>query len=85
MGPATRFEDLTTEEKEAFLLEARARHSDLDPTGPAFTLRSPRWSLAWGCGDCGWGYPIEDVLVAYGEPQCPRCDALGWFRVIPRG
>jgi ribosomal protein S27AE len=41
--------------------------------------------VGWGCGKCGWGFPLADVLVVdVEEPECPHCGEVGWFHVIPR-
>jgi len=82
-GPATRFADLTTEEKEHFYSRRALGILTLtDRSG----VHAPIAALVvgMGLGECGWGYPIEDVLVAMASHMPALC-ALGWFRVIPAG
>ncbi len=85
MADAVRFEELTAENKEAFLSEARARHPKLAESAAAFDISVPHVSPGWGCGNCGWAYPLKDVLIHDGEPQCPHCGISGWLHVIPHG
>jgi rubredoxin len=84
MATSIRFENLTPTGQSDFVDEARSRHPQVDPAGPAFTLSVTVWHPGWGCSRCGWGYPLEDVLVADGEPECPHCGETGWFHVQPR-
>ena len=84
MDTSIRFENMTLTAQTAFLNDARSRHPDIDPTGPAYFLDLPYWLPGWGCGRCLWGYPLADVLVVEGEPQCPHCGETGWYHVQPR-
>ncbi|MGO8863292.1 MAG: hypothetical protein ACLQRH_21395 [Acidimicrobiales bacterium] len=84
MADAVRFEDLVPDDKSAFLSEARARHANLHQSAAAFDISVPHLSPGWGCGNCGWAYPLKDVLIDNGEPQCPHCETSGWLYVIPR-
>jgi hypothetical protein len=82
MHRPVRFDDLPPDGMVAFLSEAH-RHSELDPSDsgdPDFARLAP----VWECKSCGTEYPLEDVLVADGEPRCPHCEASGWEFVIPR-
>jgi hypothetical protein len=84
MDDAIRFDDLPPDEMVAFLSEAH-QHAEFDPTdtdkGSDFASLAP----VWGCKGCGTEYPLEDVLVAHGEPKCPHCEASGWQYVVPHG
>jgi hypothetical protein len=83
MDQPVKFDDLPPDEMVEFLSEAH-RHSEFDPGDPGdrdFARLAPLWE----CKGCGTEYPIEEVLVADGEPKCPHCEASGWEFVIPRG
>jgi hypothetical protein len=81
MAEPRRFADLPADEKVAFLDRARAENPGVDPVGTAFAMEVP---LGWGCGNCGWGFPLKDVLVLEAIPHCPNCDESGWHFVFPR-
>ena len=85
MADAVRFMDLMPEDQAAFLSEARARHPKLAESAAAFDISVPHVSPGWGCGSCGWAYPLKDVLINDGEPRCPHCQISGWSSVIPHG
>jgi hypothetical protein len=59
MGTSIRFENMTPTAQSEFLSAARSRHPAVDREGPAFALNVRRWRPGWGCGRCGWGYPLE--------------------------
>jgi hypothetical protein len=84
MANSIRFENVGTDNQSAFLGEARSRHPEVDLKGPAFQLGISHWHVGWGCARCRWGFPLEDVLVADDEPECPHCGETGWFHVTPR-
>jgi hypothetical protein len=79
---ALSFDDLPPDEMIEFLNAARERHPGYQPGGPTFGTSGP--DFEWGCGSCGREYPIDSVLVANAEPECPFCGAKGWEWVHPR-
>lgn len=84
MARALRFSDLPPGEKIEFLDAARERHPGGQVTGPAALATFPQ-APGWECGACGGGFPLDYVLVADADPECPICDAKGWDSVHPRG
>lgn len=82
MGDPIRFDDIPPDEKILFLNSARQHHPDVELT-PVSDEPGSRTSSRWVCLQCGEGFPIDDVLVAEGEPRCPRCGASGWEVVHP--
>lgn len=83
VAAAVRFDDLPPEDMVVFLSEAK-KHSEFDPTDSAHGPEFARLAPIWECKACGTEYPLEDVLVAGGTPECPHCEASGWEYVIPK-